>query len=134
VGAYTLLGLAMDTLSGQLVDLVEVLGAAGRRLADQLREAASWRQRFGLLDQFWLGRLAGGPRPAPEVAWAWQRLVATGGAVPIDQLAREVGWSHRHLLARFRRQVGLAPKTAARLVLVWTCLGFSDASYLLGSL
>jgi AraC-like DNA-binding protein len=27
-----------------------------------------------------------------------------------------VGWSHRHLIDRFRRQVGLSPKTAARLV------------------
>jgi AraC-like DNA-binding protein len=36
--------------------------------------------------------------------------------VPIGQIADEVGWSHRHLIARFRRQVGLRPKTAARLV------------------
>jgi methylphosphotriester-DNA--protein-cysteine methyltransferase len=42
--------------------------------------------------------------------------VASGGAVPIGRLVREVGWSHRHLIARFRQQVGLAPKTAARLV------------------
>jgi AraC-like DNA-binding protein len=116
LGAYTLLGLPMDQLSGQTVDLVDVLGAAGRRLADQLRETPSWRRRFALMDQFLLRRLAVGPRPSPEVGWAWERLAATGGAVPIGQLANEVGWSHRHLIARFRQQVGLRPKTAARLV------------------
>jgi AraC-like DNA-binding protein len=116
LGAYTLLGLPMDELSGQTVDLVDVLGAPGRRLAEQLRETPTWRQRFALLDQFLLRRLTAGPRPAPEVAWAWERLVATGGAVPIGRLAAEVGWSHKHLIARFRRQVGLRPKTAARLV------------------
>jgi transcriptional regulator GlxA family with amidase domain len=42
--------------------------------------------------------------------------VTTRGAVPIGQIADEVGWSHRHLIARFRQQVGLRPKTAARLV------------------
>lgn len=114
--AYRLLGLPMNRLSGDTVDLVEVLGADGRRLAEQLRDTPSWRQRFALMDRFLLERLDRGPRPSPEVGWAWRRLVATGGAVPIGQLAREVGWSHKHLLTRFRQQVGLRPKTAARLI------------------
>jgi transcriptional regulator GlxA family with amidase domain len=50
------------------------------------------------------------------VARAWRLIVAGGGRTPIGDLAREVGWSHRHLIARFRQQVGLTPKTAARLV------------------
>ena len=127
LGAYRLLGLPMAELSGQLVDLVEVLGADGRHLIEQLREAPSWQRRFALLDQFLLGRLARGPRPASEVAWAWQRLVATGGAVPIGRLANEVGWSHKHLIAKFRQQVGLRPKTAARLVRFNGVLGQLDA-------
>jgi transcriptional regulator GlxA family with amidase domain len=100
----------MDALSGQTVNLTELLGPAGRRLAEQLPEAPTWRQRFALR------RLDRGPRPSPEVARTWQRLVATGGAAPIGQLANEVGWSHRHLIAKFKQQVGLRPKTAARLV------------------
>jgi AraC-like DNA-binding protein len=116
LGAYTLLGLPPEQLRGRLIDLVEVLGPASRRLGEQLRQTPSWRQRFALMDQFLLGRLDRGPRPAPEVARAWARLVGAGGAVPIGRLAREVGWSHKHLISRFRQQVGLGPKTAARLI------------------
>ena len=61
-------------------------------------------------------RLVDRPRPSPEVGWAWERLLATRGAVPVGRIADEVGWSHKHLIARFRQQVGLRPKTAARLV------------------
>ena len=60
LGAYRVLGLPMAELSGQLVDLVEVLGADGRRLGEQLRQTTSWRRRFGLVDRFLLGRLEGG--------------------------------------------------------------------------
>jgi len=116
LGAYTLLGLPMDQLSEQTVDLADVLGADGRRLAEQLREAPAWRHRFALLDEFLLRRLERGPQPAAEIGWAWQRLVTTGGLAPIRRIAGEVGWSHRHLIAKFRQQVGLRPKTAARLV------------------
>jgi hypothetical protein len=63
-----------------------------------------------------LGRLEVGPRPSPEVGRAWERLVASAGTVPIGQIASEVGWSHKHLIARFRQQVGVRPKTAARTV------------------
>lgn len=116
LGAYTLLGLPGEELGGQPVDLADVLGPAGRRLAERLREAAGWQQRFRLLDQFLLRRLERGPRPAPEVSRTWQRLVASGGSMPIGQIADEVGWSHQHLITRFRQQAGLRPKTAARLI------------------
>jgi AraC-like DNA-binding protein len=68
------------------------------------------------MDEFLLQRLERGPRPSPEVGWAWRRLVATAGAAPISGIANDVGWSHKHLITMFRRQVGLSPKTAARLV------------------
>jgi AraC-like DNA-binding protein len=116
LGAYRLLGLPVNELSGQLIDLADLFGGAARRLAEQLRETPNWRQRFALMDQFLLRRMAGGPRPSPQVGWAWQRLVTTGGTVPIGQIADEVGWSHKHLIVQFRRQAGLRPKTAARLI------------------
>jgi transcriptional regulator GlxA family with amidase domain len=52
----------------------------------------------------------------PEVARAWQLLIRTGGAMPASALADEVGWSGRHLADRFRRETGLTPKAAARVV------------------
>lgn len=80
------------------------------------RRSLTWHQRFALLDEALLRRLERGPRPSPEVARAWQRLVSTSGAAPIGRIAAEVGWSHKHLITRFRQQIGLVPKTAARLV------------------
>ncbi|MGH2789344.1 MAG: helix-turn-helix domain-containing protein, partial [Actinomycetota bacterium] len=45
-----------------------------------------------------------------------RRLLDTGGAVSVQELARETGWSRRHLSERFRSEVGLSPKLAARIV------------------
>ncbi len=46
----------------------------------------------------------------PEVGYAWDRLAETGGNLRIDDLAREVGWSRRHLAEQFRAETGLAPE------------------------
>ncbi|HEU5419132.1 MAG TPA: helix-turn-helix domain-containing protein [Streptosporangiaceae bacterium] len=116
LAACRLLGLPIGELGGQIASLADLLGAAARRLAEQLREAPDWPQRFVLMDEFLLRRMDCGPRPSPQVAWAWRRLVGTRGRVPVGQLAGEVGWSHKHLIARFSREAGLRPKTAARLI------------------
>jgi AraC-like DNA-binding protein len=126
LGAYTLLGLPLDELSGQLVDLVDLVGAAGAGVAERIRDARSWDRRFAIMDEFLLRRMADGPRPAPEVVRAWQRIGETAGAVPIGQLADDVGWSHRHLIAMFKRQIGVAPRTAARIVRFERVLGRVD--------
>jgi AraC-like DNA-binding protein len=116
LSGYTLLGVPLNALRGGVVDLRDVLGADGRRVAERLGEARTWRHRFGILDELLLERLDAGPRPAPEVVRAMQLLVATGGAARIGWVADEVGWSHKHLITRFTQQVGLSPKAAARLV------------------
>jgi AraC-like DNA-binding protein len=116
LGAYTLLGVPMDELTGRIVDLADVLGAPGRRLTERLANTGGWPARFAVLDEFLLRRAEEGPAPAPEVGWAWRRLVESGGTLSIGTLAHDVGWSRRHLVTRFRQQVGLPPKTVARIV------------------
>ena len=50
------------------------------------------------------------------MAWTFRRLAAADGRLAIGPLAAEVGWSRRHLAARWRRDVGLGPKTVARVL------------------
>ncbi len=117
LGAYTLLGVPMDELANDVVDLADVLGPDATRLTERLANTPGWADRFAVLDEFLLRpRRAAARRRRREVAWAWRRLAETGGAVPIGALAEEVGWSRRHLVTRFRQQVGLPPKTVARVV------------------
>ena len=85
-------------------------------LVERLSEAPGWRERFALLDTALLRRVAAGPEPAPEVAWTFRRLAAANGRLAIGPLAAEVGWSRRHLAARWRRDVGLGPKAVARIL------------------
>jgi AraC-like DNA-binding protein len=115
LGARRLFGLPMHELANQVVPLDEVLPRAGE-LAERLREARSWSARFALLDGFLLRRFAGSVDPPPEVEWSWARLHGSHGRAPIHELADELGWSHRRLIARFRDQIGLAPKTFARVI------------------
>jgi AraC-like DNA-binding protein len=68
------------------------------------------------MDAWLLRRLADAERPDPAVEHAFARLVRTHGAVPVAELVRETGWSRRHLAARFRTQVGLAPKAFGRIL------------------
>lgn len=116
LGAYTLFGVDMAELTGRVVDLADMLGPAGCRLTERLANTPGWAERFRMLDDVLLRRAEEGPAPAPEVAWAWRRLVGSGGVLAIGELAHEVGWSRRHLVTRFRQQVGLPPKTVARIV------------------
>ncbi|MFJ6235988.1 helix-turn-helix domain-containing protein [Streptomyces griseus] len=122
LGARAVYGLPAAALAHRLVPLDELLGALGVELVDRLRTATGWAARFAALDELLLravGRGAGGdpaPRVRPEVAEAWRRLVAARGRVQVGAVAAELGWSRRHLTERFRGEVGLSPKTFARVL------------------
>jgi AraC-like DNA-binding protein len=114
LGARRLLGLPMDELARRVVALEDVFGGDG--LADRLRDVPGWPARFALLDDLLVRRLRAAPPFDARVQQAWMRLRSSDGAVEIAALAREVGWSRRHLAGRFRTEVGLAPKAVARIL------------------
>jgi AraC-like DNA-binding protein len=114
--ARALLGMPVGALANRIVELEDVLGSRGRELEERLAGAPDWRSRFGLLDAAFVRRLAEAAPAPPDVEWAWRRLVTSGGRARIDELASELGWSRRHFSARFQAELGLPPKTVARLV------------------
>jgi AraC-like DNA-binding protein len=113
-GASALLGVPGDELSGRHTRLEELWGRSAGTVRERLLEQASPEARLALLERLLLARC---PEPEPlhpAVARALSVLGAPG-ARSIAELAREAGVSHRWLIVRFRRSVGLGPKVYARI-------------------
>src|SRR5262249_44206470 len=115
IGARRLFGWPMHELSNTTVALEDFLPEA-RELVERVRDSSSWSDRFDLVDAFLVRRLSRSADPPPELAWSWQRLHASHGCASIGELASELGWSHRRLIARFRDHIGLPPKTLAPVI------------------
>ena len=142
LAARALVGAPLHELAGRTVPLEEIVDAS---LVERLADARGWDARFALLDDTLAPPLADA-HPSPEVAWAWRRLRATHGRVAIGELAAELGWSRKRMVARLRDEIGLPPKAAARVLrferarelagtmpwgeLAFEC-GFSDQSHLI---
>ncbi|MFF0082237.1 helix-turn-helix domain-containing protein [Streptomyces canus] len=126
LGGYRLFGLPMSELTNLAVGIRDVLGPEAGVLVERMAATPDWAARFDLLDAALLARLEYGPLPTPEVARAWHVLAGSAGAVPIARIAAEVGWSQGYLTRRFTQQIGLTPKTSARV------LRFRHAVALLG--
>ena len=116
LGARRLIGVPMSELANRTVPIDDVLGGFGRFLVQRIGEAPDWPSRFALLDDVLRARLAEAPPIDPGVTWSLRRIKESGGAAAIGDLAAELGWSHRRLIARYRDTVGLPPKLVARIV------------------
>lgn len=124
--AYGLLALPLHGLAGRVVALEDVL--AEPSLVERLYEAGTWERRFALLDAVLARRLAAARPASPGVLWAWRRLVETHGGVAVGALAEELGWSRKRIVARFREEIGLPPKAAARLLRFERARALAEAS------
>jgi len=121
LGARRFFGLPLHHLANRVFSLHDLLGTApARQLIESLQAANDWATGFRHLEAAICARLvteedfdlAG----ARQTAWALRRLQQESGQLSIAALAEEIGCSRKHLAAGFREHVGIAPKTAARLL------------------
>jgi AraC-like DNA-binding protein len=116
LGARRFFGMPMGELTQQVVELEDLIGRDAGELAERLALAPDWARRIDLFERAIARRVLEAAPVAPELEWAWGRLLASGGAVPVGELAGELGWSRRHLAARFRSELGMPPKAIARIL------------------
>jgi AraC-like DNA-binding protein len=116
LGTRALLGVPAGEMAGLDLHAADLIGRLAPELQERMQAATGWGERFRLLDEG-LGRLVDpARRPPDEVCHAWHLLRTSQGNARVRDVARAVDWSERHLAARFRAEIGLTPKAAARVI------------------
>ena len=118
LAARRLLGCTAADLTGVGQDGSDVLGAASRELRERLAEVPS-AARLPVVRRWLRERVTASDGPhrsgvRPEVVRVWDLLAASRGRRRVDDLAREVLLSPRHLRDLVRSELGTGPKGLAR--------------------
>lgn len=114
IGAYRILELPLHEVTNRITAVDDVMGKMARQLVSNLESTSTWHERYGLVESFLIERLVMSRPEATGMTWAWRQLADAHGSIPIGPIAVELGWSHRHLIQRFREQIGMSPKKVAR--------------------
>lgn len=114
-GGYPWLGEDLSGLADRIIALADALGDGVLALRERLLNCADVASRFDLVERWLLARLRPQALIHPAVRWAVERITASAGQVSVDELARQTGYTRKHLNALFQRQVGLGPKALARV-------------------
>lgn len=100
-------------LRNQVISLREVWGADSDALRDRLHAARTPGQGFDILEAALLARALKGLVGRPEVKFAMAHLSRPQATV--SAVASQIGYSRRHFVELFNSEVGLTPKSYARV-------------------
>jgi AraC-like DNA-binding protein len=114
-GGYPWLGEDLSLLADRIIALADALGDGVLALRERLLDCADVVARFELVERWLQARLRPHAMVHPAVRWAVDRIAASAGQVSVDELARQTGYTRKHLNALFQRQVGFGPKALARV-------------------
>lgn len=115
-GARHLFGLPLSELRGQVLPLVDLLPREHRGLCARLGETRGWAARIELVQSLLCARIGASSIDTRVTEWAVQRIESSGGYLDLKGLARELGYSQKHVIALFHEQVGMSPMRFARVV------------------
>ena len=114
LGLQAVLGATAAELACGAVALSDLCPRDAPELMERLSSTRDWQARFAILDEVLTRRLTPA-KGSPLVAHAWRQLAASHGRRSVESLAQDTGWSRQHMADRFRAELGITPKTAARI-------------------
>jgi AraC-like DNA-binding protein len=116
LGLRAIVGRPIEDMTNRAFAPEDIFGGFARELTGRLHDLGCWDDRFDCLDSALTRRLRDSREVPAAVRFAWQQLKASSGRTPVGAIVREIGWSQRHFIARFRHELGVTPKVFARMM------------------
>ncbi len=114
-GAFPFLGLPAFDLADTHVDLETLGGPSVGRLRERLCEATTSVERFHLLQEYLLSRLAHGKEQHYAVSAALEMFGKNHSGPIVREAAKHLGLSQRRFIEVFKAEVGMTPKLFSRI-------------------
>jgi methylphosphotriester-DNA--protein-cysteine methyltransferase len=114
-GAHAFLPWPLEAVTNDVVDAEAALGAAVEDLRAELAAMPTHALRAHAAERWLLARFRPHERDHLLVARALAALDDAAQRAPVGAACERLGLSNRHMIRLFRRHVGLAPKTYARV-------------------
>jgi AraC-like DNA-binding protein len=114
-GARALLGLPAAALAQGVWPLADVVGRRADELIDSLAAAPGPAERVQVLDRV-LARWAVDDGCPAAVDATWRLLTGSAGSASVTSIAGQIGLGRRQLSHLVRAELGLTPKTVARIL------------------
>jgi len=114
-GARPLLRFPLDHITDQIHEFSSIVEGPAGEIEEQINEARSFGDRIGIFESYLLKRVVF-ERIDPIVSVASELILHLNGSLPVGRLLDRLDISERNFERRFKRAIGVSPKTFSRIV------------------
>jgi AraC-like DNA-binding protein len=114
--AYTFFPFPMDEISDCVLDADLIWGGSFAYLREKLFETKEIRQMFRVAEDFLIRNFLGSAVLNPCVQYALDEIILRPDQVSLSRLNEKIGYSQKHFIGMFKRQVGVTPKAYLKIM------------------
>ena len=121
--AYPFFPLPMNEMADRVVDADLLWGNDFSFLRERLLESKEINLKFETAERFLLKHFQARFALNPAVEYALAEIIRRPDQINLARMNEDIGYSQKHLIQMFKRQVGIAPKAYLRIIRFQKAIG-----------
>jgi AraC-like DNA-binding protein len=114
--AYPFFPLPMDEMADRVVDADLLWGNDFAYLRERLLEIKEIPGKFATVESFLLKHFQNRLVLNPAVDFAMSEIIRQPDQINFANMSRKIGYSQKHFIGMFKRQVGISPKAYLKII------------------
>jgi AraC-like DNA-binding protein len=114
--AYPFFPVPMDEMADRVVDADLLWGNDFAFLREYLQEIKEIALKFAAVERFLLKHFQSRLTLNPAVEYALAEIISRPDQINLARVSQDIGYSQKHFIGMFKRQVGIAPKAYLKII------------------